>query len=325
VHWKSDGRRIAWDGLFTQAWFPLCRSDDVLPGQIIARTFLDGKVVVFRRRDGHVQVLSGYCAHLGADLGRAAVVDDTLVCPLHRWRWNSEGVCVATGTGLLDEPPGTARLFRFPTRERFGLVWAFNGHDALCELPDLSFPDEELECHVGELGVDLPIDPFVFCANGMDVQHLEALHGITFKPEALVDDRHFSYGEFSATIDLPNTFRGEKMHTRWSTWGTGLFTLEGELDDRWFGVVDGIALPAPQLTRTFIVGLARRTGNIQDDSRHAREAFEWERDVLLEDVEVLADLHFRPGPITRSDMHVARYYEYLRNYPRAHPSRDFIN
>jgi hypothetical protein len=79
------------------------------------------------------------------------------------------------------------------------------------------------------------------------------------------------------------------------------------------------------LTHTFIVGFSRRTGDSDKDAQHARTAFEWERSILMEDVEVLADLHFRPGPITRSDSHVARYYEFLRNYPRAHPSGEFIN
>jgi hypothetical protein len=159
----------------------------------------------------------------------------------------------------------------------------------------------------------------------MGVQHLEALHGITFTPEALVDDRHFSYGEFSATIDLQSVARGEPMHHRWSAWGTAFLTLEGEFDGRWFGIVDGLALPAPQLTHPFVVGFSRKTGDSDEDVRHALRAFEWERSVLMEDIEVLADLHFRPGPIMRSDKHIARYYEFLRRYPRAHPSLGFIN
>ncbi|MBY8886998.1 Rieske 2Fe-2S domain-containing protein [Streptomyces sp. PTM05] len=313
------------DGVFTQSWFPICRSSEVGIGKLTPRPFLDGKVIVFRDTEGVAQVLSGYCTHLGADLSRAEVVDSTVRCPLHRWRWDKQGLCVATGTGLLDDPPRNARIFSFPTTERFGLVWAFNGIEPLWEIPSMSSSDDALVWHVGELGVDMHIDPFVFCANGMDIQHLEALHGVQFDPADLVDDRNFLYEKYRAQIKLRNEFRGELMETVWSTWGTSFFTLEGEIDGRWFAIIDGLALPAPGLTQAFIVGLAERTDDAEADARQALKAFEWERSVLLEDIEVLADLHFRPGPVTRSDTHVARFYEYLRKYPRAHPSRDFIN
>ncbi|MEI2732506.1 MAG: Rieske 2Fe-2S domain-containing protein [Dermatophilaceae bacterium] len=309
------------DGLFTQSWFPICRSDEVKAGEVVGRDFLGGRVVVFRPLDAPVQVLSGYCAHLGADLSRSDVVDDAMVCPLHRWRWDSTGHCVATGTGLLDEPPASARLFPFPTAERYGLVWAFNGREPLWQLPDLRFPDDELVIHVGELGVDLAIDPFVFAANTMDMQHLQALHGVAFDPEFLVDDRYFTYTEFSSFVDMSGNMRGTDLSTVSGVWGTSFFTLEGEIDGEWFAVLDALALPSPQRTQVFIVGFSHApAGNEQK----ARRAFQWEYDVLMEDIEVLASLHFRPGPLTRSDTHVAKFFEYLRRYPRAHPSADFI-
>ena len=33
----------------------------------------------------------------------------------------------------------------------------------------------------------------------------------------------------------------------------------------------------------------------------------------------------KPGLLTRSDKSLARFLKYLREYPRAHPSADFIN
>jgi hypothetical protein len=35
-------------------------------------------------------------------------------------------------------------------------------------------------------------------------------------------------------------------------------------------------------------------------------------------------IRFRPGTLTRSDLTFARYLEFLRKYPRAHPSAEYI-
>ena len=40
------------NGLFTESWFPICPSFEVPPGKVIGRTFLDGRVVVYRTEDG---------------------------------------------------------------------------------------------------------------------------------------------------------------------------------------------------------------------------------------------------------------------------------
>lgn len=325
---RRTGRPIPAEGeggVFTQSWFPICKSTDVIPGKVFGTTFLDGRVVVFRGSDSVAQVLSGYCPHLGTYLGVGSVVDDTVVCALHRWRFDRTGACTQTGTGLYDEPPAAARLFRFPTVERWGLIWAFNGNEPLWDLPDLSFPDDELVFHVGELGTILDVDPWVFCCNTVDIQHLEALHGTDYDASLLLSDDIFTNTKYSAFIKLKCHRNGTPMDYDYGVWGTSFFTLEAEINDRWYGVVDGLAMPSPGKTKTYIVGFARRTGNPLADAQQAAAAFCWERDVLLEDLPVFEHLHFRPGPPTKSDRSVVKFYDYLRRYPRAHPSAEFIN
>ncbi len=36
------------DGLFTEAWYPIIPSAELAPGQIVAKPFLDGKVIAVR-------------------------------------------------------------------------------------------------------------------------------------------------------------------------------------------------------------------------------------------------------------------------------------
>jgi hypothetical protein len=44
-----------------------------------------------------------------------------------------------------------------------------------------------------------------------------------------------------------------------------------------------------------------------------------------EDSPIWNAIHFKPGSLTRSDRALARYLVRLRDFPRAHPSADFIN
>ena len=168
-------------GLFSQSWFPICMSKDVERGQVKGYDFLDGRVIVMRGEDGVARVMSAYCPHLGADLSVGQVIGDTVRCAFHHWQYDGGGRCVRTAVG--DPAPPTARLFRFPTVERYGIVFAFNGEEPLFELPTFDHPDDELLWYSECYPTDFPVDPWVICCNTPDVQHIRVLHNIAFDAE----------------------------------------------------------------------------------------------------------------------------------------------
>ena len=51
------------------------------------------KLVVFRGGDGKINVLDGYCRHMGGDLTQGEVKGDEIACPFHDWRWGGDGRC----------------------------------------------------------------------------------------------------------------------------------------------------------------------------------------------------------------------------------------
>jgi nitrite reductase/ring-hydroxylating ferredoxin subunit len=307
------------DGLFSQTWHPICLGSEVAPGDVAGFDFLDGRVIVMRGEDGRAQVLSAYCPHLGADLAAGCVVDGTVRCAFHHWQYDASGRCVRTAAG--DPPPPTARLFRFPTIERFGLVFAFNGTEPLFELPGFDTPDSELLWCVERFPEDFPVDPWVICCNTPDVQHIRVLHNLEFDardPGAAAEwTPHSMVYEFTGRHAA-----GEPIRFRVGIYGTTIFYQSASINGRWFGFLAPMSIPRPGWTRGYLVLAVRK--DEPDAAAHLAAMVDLERRVLAEDLPILRSIHFRPGALSASDRTLARFLEFLARYPRAHPAGDFI-
>jgi phenylpropionate dioxygenase-like ring-hydroxylating dioxygenase large terminal subunit len=307
------------DGQFSQTWFPICLSSDVTPGQVKGFDFLDGRVIVMRGQNGVAQVLSAYCPHLGADLSVGEVVGDTVRCAFHHWQYDCTGRCVKTAAG--DPAPPIARLFRFPTVERWGIVHAFNGEQPLFELPGFPYPDDELLWHVESFGRTFPVDPWVICCNTPDVQHIRVLHHIQFDTND--PGANAEWTDHSMVYDFNGAHAmGQRIAFRVGVYGTNVFYQSGTIDGRWFGFVSPMGLPRPQTTNGYMVLAVRK--DEPDAAAYLQAVVNLERQVVSEDVAVLDSIHFRPGALTASDKTLARFLTYLTRYSRAHPAGDFI-
>jgi phenylpropionate dioxygenase-like ring-hydroxylating dioxygenase large terminal subunit len=306
-------------GVFTQSWFPVMLSKDLAAGQLRGHDFLDGRIVLLRSGDRRVTAVSAYCPHVGADLSVGKVVDDHIQCAFHHWEYDNLGRCVRTGVG--DAPPRNARLFVFPTEERYGIIWVFNGERPLFSLPDFPVPDAELAMANYAFPEPFRCDPWVFAANTPDMQHLKVVHKIQFG----VDDPHdlvkwhefgleFSYaGQHQGNVPIANTagIRGTSVFYRWGQYG-----------DFWRGTITGFGLPRPG--RHLVFGCNVVLAGPQA-SQQLEVVAELSRRTLGEDKDILNTIHYRHGTLTAGDRTLAQFLRYLREYPRAHPSRLFIN
>ncbi len=311
------------DGRFTQSWFPICLSSEVPEGRVRGEDFLDGRVVVFRGTSGTVQVLSAYCPHLGADLAVGDVQDDTIRCAFHHWQYNQDGTCVQTSVG--DLPPPGACLFKFPTVEKHGLIWAFNGTEPSFAIPDFPYPDHELTMRVEAFAEILPVDPWVICCNTPDMQHIRALHGVTFDHQD--PDEEIAWTDHSMLYDFKGRHaNGEPIEYRVGIFGTSIFYQSSTINGRWFGCLAPFGLPRPGQTQTFFVIAARKA----DGDKASTEEFldfimDLEMRVVSEDLPILRTVRFKPGTLTKSDKALGKFFQYLRDFPRAHPSAEFIS
>ncbi|MFI5320405.1 MAG: Rieske 2Fe-2S domain-containing protein [Myxococcota bacterium] len=309
-------------GAFSQTWWPICLARDVAPGSARGFDFLDGRVLAFRDAAGEVRVLSARCPHLGADLSVGDVHDGALRCAFHHWQFDGEGRCLRTGVG--DRVPPHARLFRFPTVEKHGLIWAFNGTAPTWEVPDFEFPEHALVRKVVVLPELMPVDPWVLCCNTPDMQHIKALHGITFEHGDPHDEVEWT--DHSMLYDFAGKHRrGEQISNRVGIYGTSLYYQATELNGRWFGFLAPFGLPRAGSSRVFMVVVARKdSGSPEEVARFLDEVLALETRVVGEDVAVMQTIRFRQGALTPSDRTLARFFDYLRAFPRAHPSAEFI-
>ena len=308
------------DGLFSQSWFPICLASDVAPGSVRGYDFLDGRVVVWRAADGVARVMSAFCPHMGASLEAGAVVGSNLRCGFHHWEYGANGACEKTAIG--DAAPTQACLFVFPSLERWGIVWAFNGEAPLFDLPNFPFPAESLLVKTIELPMLMPVDPWVQCANTPDIQHIKTLHRVKFDNDPYEFVR---WDSFSMQYEFEGFFdSGTRASWHVGIWGTSLYFQSAYLDGRWFGFLTPMGLPRPQQTRNFIVIAAQPTGDRAADEAFIDLCMLTELGIVGEDTHVMTTMRFRPGTLTRSDRVLGKYFTYLREYPRAHPSAPFI-
>jgi phenylpropionate dioxygenase-like ring-hydroxylating dioxygenase large terminal subunit len=308
-------------GVFSQSWFPVCMARELPESGVLGAPFLDGRVVVFRGESGAAQVLSAYCPHLGADLAVGKVVGDTLRCAFHHWQYDRQGICVKTGAG--DPPPPDACLFKFPTVERYGIIWAFNGERPHFEIPSFPYPDDELIFKIEVQEGLLNVDPWVVCCNTPDINHIRVVHGISFDEEP---NENIEWTDHSMLYDFKGRHsNGMPIVFRVGIYGTTIFYQSSVVDGRWYGYIAPFGMPVPGKTRAYYV-LAVRRSEHDDASAQAALSFAMtlQTQVLTEDIPIMDTIHFRPGTLTRSDKALARFFEYLRAFPRSHPSAEFI-
>lgn len=309
------------EGLFTQSWYPICASSAATCEFVRGFDFLDGRVIVFRDEDGRAHVQSAYCPHMGADLSIGDRIGGNVRCVFHHWQYDKQGRCVALACG--DPPPPTARLFEFPVIEKYGLVWAYNGLQPHYALPDMPYPDTELVYKLKTLGT-VKVDPWILVANTPDIQHIKYLHGIEIDGadphEAVQWTDHSMYYNFTGTHPS-----GEPIRHRVGIVGTSLFWQSTDFAGRWFGFVAPFTLVRPGKTLVWFMIAARRDmGSPQEVDRFIDFVFDVETKVVVEDMLNMDTIHLTPGTVTKSDKTLMRFFDYLRAFPRAHPSGPFI-
>ncbi|MGE3245617.1 MAG: Rieske 2Fe-2S domain-containing protein [Beijerinckiaceae bacterium] len=109
---------------------------------LVARTYLDQPVIIWRDSDGKAAALEDRCPHRLAPLSTGRVADGTIECGYHGLRFDRSGSCVFV-PGQGNTPKGTGAK-AFPVSEKHTLLWIWLGPADLADeslIPDLHWLD----------------------------------------------------------------------------------------------------------------------------------------------------------------------------------------
>lgn len=294
---------------YHQSWFPVALGSDVPADRPVGRDFLGTRVVIYRDTTGRPVVQGAYCPHLGADLSVGQVVDGQIRCAYHHWRFDCAGTCVDIPAG--DRIPKGARIPTYPSAEAWGLVWAFNGEAPTFPVPGIPGAEErELICEAHFRGTRA-VDPWVSISNGVDFQHLRTLHGI---PAVEPDTVRVGPHAIEYRIESPHFVQHGRI--------TGVNTFAQYLSiagEEAFMLFTGAPIAHGQ-TRGFYAYGVRDGGTGRDGVAARLETLRgFVQRLLAEDAPVLDTIRFRPRLLVASDRHLARFFKYVREFPRAVP------
>ncbi len=98
--------------------------------------------VLFRDTDGKAHCLSNVCIHRGGALCDGKIIEGSILCPYHGWRFNGDGACVEIPSLHPDAKiPKRARIDSYPVKEQWGWVFVFLGDLPESERPEIPGPD----------------------------------------------------------------------------------------------------------------------------------------------------------------------------------------
>ncbi|OXM42402.1 Rieske 2Fe-2S domain-containing protein [Amycolatopsis alba] len=193
-------RRIEADATptrFARGWHCLGLAKDFTDGKPHQVLAFGQKLVVFAGTDGRVNVLDGYCRHMGGDLSMGTVKGDEIACPFHDWRWGGDGRCKKIPYAR--RVPLRARTAAWPTLVQDGLLFVWNDPEGKPAPEGVTIPriegaerDDWTDWHW-----------YTTVIEGANCREIV---------DNLVDMAHFFYVHFSFPTQFKNVFDG---HVGW--------------------------------------------------------------------------------------------------------------
>jgi phenylpropionate dioxygenase-like ring-hydroxylating dioxygenase large terminal subunit len=299
---------------FLQNWNPIMQAADLPAGEIMGTEFLGSRVIVYRDKAGKPVVQTAYCPHLGSDLMGGALVDGEVRCPYHHWQFAADGKCSRIPS-ITTAPPRAARIFNYPSAEKWGIIWAFNGEEPTYDIPGfLDVEDDEMiyrNYHHGRRNCE----PWLPSSNSFDFQHLSTVHGIM--------DVHASgvtWEKYKASIRQDTPTRKVNSAVFGGTWSS-LHAMYGDGTERFF--MAGSCQVGPRVCDSFLVfGMRKRDAEKLSPAEleaTLEKQLGYLKKIYAEDDEILFKMRLRPrgeAKLIQPDTHLAKFFDYLAEFPK---------
>ncbi|GEP34462.1 3-ketosteroid-9-alpha-hydroxylase oxygenase subunit [Nocardioides szechwanensis] len=123
---------------YARGWHCLGLAEDFRDGEPHGIEVFGTKLVVWADGEGKINVLDGYCRHMGGDLTQGSVKDGNIACPFHDWRWGGDGKCQSIPYAR--RVPLRARTQRYETCEQNGQLFIWNDPEGNPPIPEQAIP-----------------------------------------------------------------------------------------------------------------------------------------------------------------------------------------
>jgi phenylpropionate dioxygenase-like ring-hydroxylating dioxygenase large terminal subunit len=217
------------------AFHPVCRSSEVRDGSVVKVTLL-GVDWAVARIDGALTALVDRCPHRGAPLSAGCVIDGTLQCAYHGYRFGPTGRCElipALGPAAAIPPKAHTRAAH-SVQERYGLVWLAPDEplEPIIDIPewtDPAFVVVELPDQTWNAGAAQMVDNF------LDLAHFPFTHLDTFgdPDDEAVPSYEVRRDGFALTCDYVHSTKPLDQ-SMGSVVGTGEFSVAQRRSTWWY-------------------------------------------------------------------------------------------
>ncbi len=325
--------------MFINFWYVAGEAQNVTDKPVHVR-MLGQEFVLFRDTQGQVRCLSNVCTHRGASLAHGKIKGDCVECPYHGWQFDGTGACRRIPSmGKDAKIPARAKVYAYPTQEKFGLVFVFLGdlpeqeRPPLMEIPEWGKPGWRATCQSFQWDFDYKRS----IENGIDMAHNEFTHSTHIQttgdesyavPDLELVDTEWGTGFYNNVPSQP--LAEEKMRKISGRQGAGtahLGTGHHGISSLWTYIH-----PTPEFkiqqylyetpvdegsTRLFLVNLRNFMTEPKDDKtvmeRNAFVAYQ-DRDVLLQVRPVLTPETNTKEVLVPADKPIARYRERIKEW-----------
>jgi phenylpropionate dioxygenase-like ring-hydroxylating dioxygenase large terminal subunit len=170
---------ITQEPIFRQFWYATLRLDQLDDGPQ-AFTLLGEDIVLWKRQDGTPAALEDKCPHRSVKLSvDSLIVDDTLRCGYHGWRFDGAGTCVLVPQAPATTPPGRNAVKSYHCTERYGYVWVCL-EEPVRDIPYLPHSDDPAFRQIFEYDQHWSTNALRVAENALDLAHVSFVHRVTF-------------------------------------------------------------------------------------------------------------------------------------------------
>lgn len=311
---------------YPASWYLFCASSQ-LRKTPLSKHMLGRHLVAYRTEGGIAVILDGRCSHLGAELAKGKVVGECIRCPFHEWEYAPDGRCVNIPHSR--DIPDFAKQQSYPTVERHGLIFFFNGPEPFFPLP--FFFDESADDFVAGAPTTFVANStwYMVAAHGYDLQHFETVHGRRLTTPLRVDcpvpfarrSRYTAEVVGNKYYDrVLRRFAGDKVSISITTWGGTIVVITG--DFRYARSTFMIALHPVEEERTrcdvivFVKHSRTIVGRVLCDPIRLWLRRLLTRGYLVDEVHCLGSPRYAPNRLIDVDRDMIEYFDWMARLPQ---------